>query len=497
MATHPARRLARILALAMAVAASCAIAAPAPIVKLPAGSLQGAMQEDGSLLFRRIPYAAPPLASLRWRAPQPPAAWQGVRDAVVQAPPCVQPSLGWNNAMAAHGDEDCLYVEVQTPSLQPATPLPVMVWIHGGANVAGSADILPSALVRQGVVLVTVQYRLGIFGFLSLPEMRQQAPGEIGANFYLQDQLAALRWVRDNIAAFGGDPARVTIFGQSAGAQNVGQLMLVPAARGLFSAAIEQSGTAGFGLPGRPLAEQQRLGAQMATRAGVAPGAQRLAQLRALPADKLVAAATGIDVPGLDDDGYLWLQPVIDGALLPDAPQALLAAGKQAPVPLLLGSNARELTYGGGEAGARARLQRDYPQVAAKVLAARSDAPALYGDAGMRLGTDLTFRCPALAVARAQRARGVPVWHYEFELAPPGAEVSHSSELGFVFRGLAMPGDATLARYWANFARNGDPNGDGLPAWPAFASGESLRFTSQGPQAGRLGGQACQWMTLP
>jgi len=497
MAADQARRLALLLVLGLAWVGASASAAPAPVVKLPAGSLQGAAQEDGSLLFRRIPYAAPPLGPLRWRAPQPPARWQGVRDAVVQAPPCVQPALGWNNAMAAQGNEDCLYVEVQTPSLHPDAPLPVMVWIHGGANVAGSADILPTALVRQNVVLVTVQYRLGVFGFLSLPEMQRQAPDEIGANFYLQDQLAALRWVRDNVAAFGGDPARVTIFGQSAGAQDVGQLMLVPAARGLFSAAIEQSGTAGFGLPGRPLAEQQRLSAQMAARAGIAAGEQRLAGLRALPADKLVAAASGIDVPGLDDDGYLWLQPVIDGTLLPDAPQALLGAGKQAPVPLLLGSNARELTYGGGEAGARARLQRDYPQVAATVLAAPAGAPALYGDAGTRLGTDLTFRCPALAVARAQLARGVPVWHYEFELAPPGAEVSHSSELGFVFRGLAMPGDASLARYWANFARSGNPNGDGLPAWPAFASGQSLRFTSEGPRPAVLGGETCRVLTLP
>ena len=131
------------------------------------------------------------------------------------------------------------------------------------------------------------------------------------------------------------------------------------------------------------------------------------------------------------------------------------------------------------------------------MLAAQRDAPALYGDAGMRLATDLSFRCPALAVARAQLARGVPVWHYEFELAPPGAEVSHSSELGFVFRGLAMPGDATLARYWANFARSADPNGDGLPAWPAFAGGDSLRFTPEGPVPGKLGGETCRLLARP
>jgi len=218
----------------------------------------------------------------------------------------------------------------------------VMVWIHGGANVAGCADVLPSSLVQQGVVLVTVQYRLGVFGFLSLPELSAESGRHASGNYALLDQIAALRWVRDNIARFGGDPAKVTIFGQSAGAQDVGLLQLSPLSKGLFGAAIEQSGTAGFGLPPRSLGENEALGAAIAQRAGV-NAAQRLPTLRRLPVAQLLQAAQGIDVPALDDDGYIWLQAIVDGYALPRAPAAMLAAGERQPVPLLLGSVAQEL----------------------------------------------------------------------------------------------------------------------------------------------------------
>jgi para-nitrobenzyl esterase len=447
------------------------------------GLLRGGVQADGSVLFRAVPYAAPPLGALRWRPPQPPAAWSGVRDVQSPAAPCAQPALGWNDAMAGRSAEDCLYLEVQTPALRPPAPAPVMVWIHGGANVAGGADgYLPSALVGEGVVLVTVQYRLGVFGFLSLPELRAGLPRQAAGNFALLDQIAALRWVRDNIAGFGGDPRRVTIFGQSAGAQDVGLLQLSPLARGLFSGAIEQSGTAGFGLPARPLAEHRALGDSIAARAGVVAGKDRLARLRALPAAQLIAAAQGLDVPALDDDGYLWLQAVVDGEVLPEAPEALLAQGRQTPVPLLIGSNAQELELGDGEAGALARLRRDYAGQAAQVtqwLAGAPPAPRA-GSASMRLATDLTFRCPSRRVAQAQAARGLPVWLYEFDRAVAGGQVGHSAELAFVFKALPLDAAATsLARYWAAFARDGDPNGAGLPAWPGFAP--DARSLSIGP----------------
>jgi para-nitrobenzyl esterase len=477
-------------------------AAAAPQVTLAAGTLRGQVQADGSVLFRAIPFAAPPTGARRWRPPQPPARWHGVRDASQQAPNCAQPAIGWNTAFARRSSEDCLYVEVQTPQLDPAARRPVMVWIHGGANVAGGADILPSSLVQQDVVLVTVQYRLGVFGFLSLPELRAESGQHGSGNYALLDQIAALRWVRDNIARFGGDPARVTIFGQSAGAQDVGLLQLSPLARGLFRAAIEQSGTAGFGLPPRSLAENEALGATIAQRAGVAPK-QRLPALRRLPADAVIAAAQGVDVPALDDDGYVWLQAIVDGHVLPRAPAALLADATQPRVPLLLGSVAQELTYGGAGA-AEARLRRDYPAQAAQVLAAYHGPAAApdprYGDAAMQLATDLTFRCPALAVARAQARHDAPVWHYEFDLAAPGGRVTHSAELPFVFKGLPIgQPPLNLQRYWAAFARNGDPNVAGLPRWPAFAPTQaSLRFDQHGAQAlTGLRRETCALLDLP
>jgi para-nitrobenzyl esterase len=478
-------------------------AAQSPIqVTTRSGTLHGVALDNGSVVFRAIPYAAPPLGVLRWQPPQPAPHWSGVREATAAAAPCVQPALGWNDTLAARGKEDCLYLEVETPSLTPASPQPVIVWIHGGANVAGAGGNAPSALAREGVVLVSVQYRLGVFGFLSLPELRGGLPQRAAGNFALLDQIAALRWVRDNIARFGGDPQRVTIAGQSAGAQDVGLLMLSPLARGLFSGAIEQSGTAGFGLPARSLAEQRALGETIARRAGIGPGRDRLARLRTLPAERLLEAGQGVDVPALDDDGYIWLQAMVDGEVLPAAPAELLARGQQAPVPLLIGSNALELELGGGEAGALARLRRDYPAHVVdevQTLEARDPAPR-YGTASQRLANDLTFRCPALRVAQAQVARDVPVWHYEFDQAALDAQVAHSAELPFVFKALPLGGGAgTLTAYWAAFARRGDPNVEGAAKWPGYASKrESLRFTPEGGEiATDLRGEVCGLLDRP
>ncbi|MFA1289907.1 carboxylesterase/lipase family protein [Xanthomonas axonopodis pv. nakataecorchori] len=484
-----ARFCALLLATGCLFSANASAATPAapPEVRTDHGAVRGQWQDDGSAVFRAIPFAAPPLGALRWRPPQPVAAWTQVRDATQAATPCVQPALGWNNAMARSGTEDCLYVEVQTPQLHPAKPLPVFVWIHGGANVAGGADgHLPTNLVAQGMLVVTLQYRLGALGFLSLPELTD-GDNEAAGNVALLDQIAALQWVRDNIAQFGGDPARVTIAGQSAGGQDVGLLMLSPLARGLFSAAIEQSGTAGFGLPVRSLEDNRALGVSIAKRAGIDDSATRLAQLRALPADQLLKAAQGVDVPALDDDGYIWLQAVVDGRVLPRAPAELLAAGAQAKVPLLIGYVVQELRYG-GEDGAEKRVRRDYPDHAETILqthrAAIAQRAARQGNASMQLSTDLTFRCPALTVAQRQAALGVPVWHYVFDTAVPGGQVTHSAELPFLFKNLPIgQPPVSLQRYWAAFVQQGNPNAKGLPAWPAFAPAHAgLQFDARGVQ---------------
>ncbi|AEQ97648.1 carboxylesterase [Xanthomonas oryzae pv. oryzicola BLS256] len=269
----------------------------------------------------------------------------------------MQPALGWNNAMAKRGTEECLCVEVQTPKPHPAEPLPVFAWIHSGANVAGSADgHLPTNLVAQNMLVVTLQYRLGALGLLSLPEL-SDGDNEAAGNVALLDQIAALRWVHDNIAQFGGDPARVTIAGQSAGGQDVGLLMLSPLARGLFSAAIEQRGTASVGLPARSLEDNRAVDVSIAKRTGIDNPAARLQPLHALPAERLLKAAQGVDVPALDDDGYIWLQAVVDGRVLPRAQAELLAASAQAKVPLLIGYVVQELRYG-GEEGAEKRGRR-------------------------------------------------------------------------------------------------------------------------------------------
>jgi len=223
-----------------------------PVVAITDGRLKGELTTTEGAIFRGIPYAAPPVGELRWRAPQPPTPWNGIRDAMRSAPPCIQASVGWNSADAARGDEDCLYIDVRTPRLDRQAHLPVLVWIHGGANWAGSAGwVIDSALADRGVVVVTIQYRLGIFGFLSHPHLSRESADKVSGNYAVMDQIAGLKWVQRNIAAFGGDPRSVTVAGHSAGGQDVGLLMLVPEARGLFARAIQQSGTAGFGLPPR------------------------------------------------------------------------------------------------------------------------------------------------------------------------------------------------------------------------------------------------------
>jgi para-nitrobenzyl esterase len=215
-------------------AAGTAFAADGAVVTVTGGAIRGEARGAGAV-FRGVPFAAPPVGDRRWKPPAPVAPWTGVRDATVSGAPCLQRSYGWNAKDAADSREDCLYLDVRTPTLKPAKPLPVMVWIHGGANRAGSArGTVESSLVEQGVVLVSIQYRLGAFGFLSHPGLTAEGGGASG-NYALMDQIAALRWVRDNIARFGGDPGNVTLFGHSAGGQDVGLLMLAPDRRAACS----------------------------------------------------------------------------------------------------------------------------------------------------------------------------------------------------------------------------------------------------------------------
>lgn len=482
-------------------AALLLLAAPAwadtsPVVRLPEGALRG-QTEAGISRFKAIPFAAPPVAEARWTAPRPAAPWSGVRDATQSAPACAQVSYGWNEKAAEGASEDCLYLEIATPSLTPEKPLPVMVFIHGGANRAGDGGgTIHSALPSQGVVLVSIQYRLGVFGFLSHPALSAEQSGASG-NYALMDQVAALRWVRDHVAAFGGDPANVTLFGHSAGAQDVGLLLAAPQARGLFHKAILQSGTPQFGLSPRTLAQNEALGATLAesfTKA--APGsAAALSDLRRADARALQAAADKLDAP-IDDDSFIWLQPTVDGRVLPRAPEDVFRTSEGTDIPVIIGVSARELGLHGDAAG---NIRQAFGPHADKAAAHyRADDPVL-GPPDLALATDLSFRCPADWLARHRTAKGGKTWLYQLEVNHPVDQpVHHGSELTFVFN-RAPEGEGAgwpdLGARWVRFARDGDPGGD----WPAYGTqGQAARFTATGLQvATKLRGPLCGWLDRP
>lgn len=448
--------------------------AAGPVVRTDDGPVRGATVASGGAVFRGIPFAKPPIGALRWRAPERPVRWTRPRAAIDEHAACPQIIFGeWNRRASESGDEDCLLLDVQTPTLAPAARLPVMVWIHGGSNRAGGGG-LPGdgSIPRAGVVLVSIQYRLGALGFLSHPALSREQGGRSG-NYGLMDQQAALRWVRRNIARFGGDPARVTIAGESAGAMDVGLHMLAPGSRGLFARAIEESGTAGFGTPPRTLAENEALGDQFAGHAGLRTGATA-AQLRALPVATVLAADRTIDVPVLADDDYVWLQAIVDGRVLPDTPARLLAAGRTNPAPLIVGMNARELPLHGGPGAAAATVRQAFGDRAETALRLYGLQPGgtpivdpRLGDVATQLANDLTFRCPAATVASALSGRGGAVWQYQFDHTPPGGTVTHGSEIAYVMRPPA-PGEPPMQAYWLNFVKRGDPNGDALPQWPRY-----------------------------
>ena len=310
-------------------------------VKTVSGAVKGTTSTDGRLrIFRGIPYAAPPVGELRWKAPSPAAAWEGIRDATEAGPHCVQGPIFGDITFSRPASEDCLNLNIWTPATAPGDRLPVMVWIHGGGFQAGAGPEPRhdgDALARKGIVVVTLNYRLGVFGFLAHPELTRESGRQASGNYGLLDQVAALRWVRDNIAAFGGDPGNVTIFGESAGSFAVSALMASPIASGLFHRAIGESGayfTTGSGtLALQPLSVTEQQGVTFAS----SVGAETLAALRAKPAEELLKVALKTQP---------WFTPNLDGYVLSEDVAAIYAAGKQARVPLLAGWNADEIRAG-------------------------------------------------------------------------------------------------------------------------------------------------------
>jgi para-nitrobenzyl esterase len=493
MRTLTSAALGAALALALSFPAT---AADAPKATIAAGALSGT-RDAGIDAFKAIPYAAPPVGPLRWRPPAPAAAWSEVRDASKVGAVCAQRYNAADNGVGPlPASEDCLTLNVWTPAAKARRPLPVMVWIHGGGFVNGSGTAAlydGAALARQGVVVVTLNYRLGRFGFFAHPALTRENPNGPLANYGLMDQVAALQWVKVNIPAFGGDPSQVTIFGESAGGIAVNTLMISPAARGLFVRAIVESGAgrspyprlARLNVGGQPSAEDR--GAAFVKSLGVT--ADDAAALRAIPPEKILAAP--------DPSVFEGFGPIIDGPIVPAPVPDAFAQGLEAPVPYLSGSNSLEFPIPAAQlGGALAGLLHLSAPAQAKLATAYPDHAAYQA----HVLSDIIFGEPARALVAMHAANGHPAWLYRFSVLSPSmrgklAGAPHASERQYVFDTLkASPwptgGDdariaATMSAYWTTFAKRGDPNGGGRLLWPVYrkAADRLLDFTDAGPVA--------------
>ena len=467
---------------------------PDVIVPVTGGQIGGEAWTDGTFAFKAVPFAAPPVGPLRWTAPQDVASWQGVRFSKASAPGCLQADYGWQTKISQASSEDCLYLEIRTPSLSREAKKPVMVFFHGGANRAGAGEgTISSALGKRDVVLVSLQYRLGVFGFLSHPALTAEQDGASG-NYALMDQIKALQWVRDNIARFGGDPDNVTIFGHSAGGQDVGLMLASPLARGLFNKAIEESGTPQFGFAPRTLSQNEAMGIRLAGQFSHAPAdsARALADLRRAPAMALQQAGDKLDPP-MEDASFIWDQATIDGRVLPKSPAEVFRAGEGAKVPLIIGVSARELMLADVSASLYGAIATRFGENRGKALrfyrldvdkAPKAD-PVL-GEVPLQLSTDLMLRCPADWMARQVTANGQPAWLYQLDIdADPKVDVHHGSELSFVFNdrpeGVKKDRWPALMDYWVQFAKTGNPSGKKLDEWKPYGrKGRYIEFSRKG-----------------
>jgi para-nitrobenzyl esterase len=459
------------------------------LIALADGMVQGEI-DGGTRRFFGIPFAQPPLGDLRWRPPQPVEPWQGVLQANEMSLPCAQVS---SLTTPASDNEDCLYLNVWTPDPAPTEPLPVMVWIHGGGNTSGStADLIPLGVgglfyngrtlaETRGVVVVSTNYRLNIFGFLSHPDLAAEDPEyPYSGNQALLDQRAALQWVRDNIIAFGGDPDNVTIFGESAGSFNVCSHVASPLSDGLFHRAISQSG--GCTTRQNTLAEGVQRTEELIETVGCGSEADPLACLRTLPASTLLANANGFE-------------PIVDGGFLPDQPRTLYDTGAFSRVPYILGSNTDEGTLFlvtsppvQTEAEYFDALEEQYGDRADAIAAAYPVSDfANPNDALARVVGDSGLVCGTYDTARRAAAGGADVYLYNFDWPVltdilPFLRATHGAEIAFVFGSAEAPtpDDTAIGRamqgYWTRFARSGDPNGDGALAWPRYEDDTDLRI---------------------
>ena len=480
-----------------------------PIVSINSGQLRGSVTPDGVAVFKNIPFAQPPVGDLRWREPIPAKSWTGVRDATAMGPMCHQSG----NQNLPHS-EDCLQLNVWTPENSMKSSLPVMVWFHGGGNFAGSG-VEPlfngETLARYGVVLVTTNYRLGIFGFFAHPELTRESLHHASGNYGLMDQIQTLRWVQQNIAKFGGNPANVTIFGESAGAGDVNALIASPLTKGLFVRAIAQSGPIS---DQTSLADAEKRGVEWATKITIT-GDQVLAKLRAIPDTELMGKlgqSGGMPGPGMGGGGPM-MGIVVDGWVLPEQPTKIFAEGREQRVALMIGNNSQEMQGMMGGRGTtpapeiRQMISQRYGPLADRALAAyglngQGDPPPDPEDGTVmtQWTTDNAFRCGTVQELIWHTSAGNPGYQYQFSRTVHGQEAQgapHASEIPFIFGTLPVwqqmrnynESDQQYAvimqQYWVNFAKTGDPNGGSLAKWPRFDELERayIDFTDAGPVA--------------
>ena len=489
------------------IAIACSASAwAADLVKIDSGTVEGTVNADSSVrIFRGVPFAAPPVGKLRWQPPQPVRHWSGVRKADEFGGHCVQGKVfGDIVARGKEMSEDCLYLTVWAPAKTSGAPLPVYLWFYGGGFAAGAGDeprYDGESFAKRGIIVVNPNYRLGVFGYLAHPELTKESKHKASGNYGLLDQVAALEWVRKNIAKFGGDPNKITIGGESAGSLSVSALMASPLSRTRFEQAVGESG-AFFGSVGgrgmQTLAEAEKAGVAFAQSAG----AKSLAELRAKSADELLKAAMK------KDNGFgFW--PIVDGHFLPADVAAIYASGRESKVPLLAGWNADEMRMAVMMAKEKPNAKtfpeqlekqfKDKEAEALKVYPASTDQEALRsaGD----LASDNFIVYATWKWIDMQAKTGQPVYRYEFDRTVPIPDAMkgmglktlgspHAAELEYVFNMLAskkadwQPDDQKVAdamnEYWANFIKTGNPNGPGLADWPDFTkTGEVMHLDAE------------------
>lgn len=472
-----------------------------PTVLIKSGLVQG-LSEAGVKSFKGIPYAAPPVGKFRWRPPQPVSSWEGIRDATEYGPNCAQ--AGWGAApgtISEGSSEDCLYLNLWLPAnTEPGANLPVMVWIHGGGFVGGSGSSpggIGNEFAKQGVILMTFNYRLGRLGHFAFPALSQEHPNEPKGSYAFMDQIAALEWVQDNIKAFGGDPDNVTIFGFSAGGVSVHSLLTMPAAHGLFHKAISHSGGGRAGvLTGRPIDREnadpfytvsaETIGVNFARKHGIeGVDAEALSRLRAMTVQEVVDGGQETDGEG---GPRTYAGPILDGQFVLETSESAYKAGRQANVPLMIGNCSAEI--GGpfvNNSTSKEELFSLFGELSNEAKAAYDPAnDKEFDEIVTRFNTDWVWGEPARMVARKYLSEDQPVYVFHFDYVPPSRQSRsrygawHGAEIEYVFNTLEetrqesgfTEQEKQLAKimntYWVNFAKTGNPNCEGLPEWPLY-----------------------------